>query len=78
MLEFKVWTVGWNGPENPDIVFSFDAERAAKEFVRGNYHHLDYSDEEHVIVVAPDGTRTEWDVTVETVRAFSAKMKVIR
>ena len=73
--EFKVWIDGWNGKDDPHTVFARDAKRAAEDFVEQNHAYLDYTTEQEVAVIAPDGTQTSWTVTVESVPHFSARRK---
>lgn len=76
MIEFKVWTDGYNGEEDPHTVFAHDAESAARMFVEENHSDLDYASEVEVVVLTPSGEKVVWTVTAEETVTFSAVKKI--
>lgn len=72
MQKFKVWTDGYNDEQTPMSIEEFDAEAAATRFVDDNYGDLDHPDIIDVVVVDPDGTKSEYTVSVEYEPRFYA------
>jgi hypothetical protein len=75
MIEFRVWSDGYNDEESAHTVFALDAEQAATEFFEENHSNFDYADEIEVTVKHPDGTVKEFVVTAEETTTFSATLK---
>lgn len=78
MPEFKVWTEGYNGPDDPAVIKELDARSAAVKFFERYHSDMDHPDDAEVFVKDQVGAITVWTALCEMEPVFSAYLKKTR